>query len=56
VGLGCDWAYPCSIEVPGLAGEVADERRRRSSGNTAVAVQGLAKEEAWLGKMRHEKL
>jgi hypothetical protein len=44
-GLVCDWAYPCSIEVLGLAIEVAGERRQRSNG---VAVTG-ARTPAWIG-------
>jgi hypothetical protein len=38
-GLVRDWAYPCSIEVLGLAGEVAGERRRWSNGVAAVGAR-----------------
>jgi hypothetical protein len=55
-GLGYDWAYPCSIEVLGSAGEVAGEPRRWSSGNTAVVAQGTAKGDAQLGEVRQRKL
>jgi hypothetical protein len=56
-GLGCDWAYPCSIEVLGSAGEVAGERwRRRSRGNTAAAAQSPAKGKARLGIVQWGKL
>jgi hypothetical protein len=55
-GLGCDWAYSCSIEVLGSAGKVAGERRWQSRGNTAVAAQSPVKQKARLGIVRRGKL
>jgi hypothetical protein len=55
-GLGCDWAYSCSIEVLSSAGKVVGERPWRSRGNTAVAKQSPVKEKARLGIVRRGKL
>jgi hypothetical protein len=39
VAQECDWAHLGSIGGGGLAGEVADECRRRGRGGTSAAVQ-----------------
>jgi hypothetical protein len=39
MNLGCDWAHPWPIGSGALAGDVAGEQRRRSSGSAAAMLK-----------------